>query len=110
MDARDWDTYGRVASPLLDDLPAPDLLVYLRRSPEDCAIAVRRRGREYEQSLPEGYLESLGARYDAWFETYARGPKLYLSGDGLDVLECPAHLQRVLESVRAAMPQPLLIF
>ena len=36
MDERDWETYRLVAEQLLDDLPAPDLLVYLRRDPDGC--------------------------------------------------------------------------
>ncbi|MEM7608724.1 MAG: deoxynucleoside kinase [Myxococcota bacterium] len=110
MDARDWQTYERVAAPLLEDLPAPDLLVYLRRSPESCAERVRLRGRDYERSLPEGYLANLGRRYDLWFESYDRGAKLYLDGDGYDIVDRPEDLQGIVETIRAALPQPLLEF
>lgn len=110
MDGRDWGTYGRVARPLLAGLPVPDLLVYLQKTPETCANAVRQRGRDFEQSLPEDYLSRLGERYDEWFDRYDRGPKLRIIGDALDVLERPEDLQGVIESVRQALPQRLLAF
>lgn len=110
MDERDWGTYGRVARPLLAGLPVPDLLVYLQKTPETCASAVRKRGREFEQSLPDDYLSKLGARYDQWFDNYDRGPKLRIVGDALDVLERPEDLRGVVESVRQALPQRVLAF
>lgn len=110
MDDRDWGTYGRVARPLLAGLPVPDLLVYLQKTPETCAAAVKQRGRDFEQALPPDYLSQLGARYDAWFEAYDRGPKLRIVGDTLDVLERPEDLARVVDQVRQALPQRLLAF
>ena len=110
MDERDWQTYERVASPLLDGLPAPDLLVYLRKSADVCADAVKRRGRSFEQSLPRGYLASLGAHYDRWFEAYTRGPRLCIDGDDLDIVDRPEDLERIVTSVRNALPQPQLPF
>ncbi len=109
MNARDWDTYTRVAEPLLAGLPAPDLLVYLRRSPAHCQAAVARRNRSYEQTLPDGYLAGLGARYDTWFEAYERGPKLCIEGEGLDLVERPEDFAGVLQRVRDALPQRLLL-
>lgn len=110
MDARDYETYQLVAEPLLSDLEPPNLLVYLRREPADCAANVRARGREYEQSMPLPYLEQLGARYDGWFEAYARGPKVLLPASEYDIIERPADLDRILAAVRAALPQPALLY
>lgn len=110
MDERDWETYSLIADPLLDGLPAPDLLVYLRRSPEDCLRQVRKRGRAYEQQMPSGYLEELGARYERWFEAYDRGPKLAVAGERYDFLERPADVTTVAHMVAEALPQRSLAF
>lgn len=110
MDSRDYDTYQLVAAPLLDGLEAPDLLVYLRREPADCAKNVATRGRDYERQMPLTYLSQLGSRYDAWYEGYHRGPKLVLDAARYDFLERPNDTERVLESVRAAVPQLALLY
>jgi len=110
MDDRDWDTYRFVTAPLLDQLPAPDLLVYLHRSPNDCLRQIRERGRDYEQSLPPGYLEELGSRYDDFFAGYERGAKLLVEGEGNDFLHSEQDLDALVAKVADALPQRTLFF
>lgn len=110
LDERDWRTYRLVADQLLEHLEPPDLLVYLRRSPERCAGQVRGRGRDYEQGLPLDYLRAIGERYDAWFERYAMGPKLLVEAEEADYVGSEADLEALVERVLRALPQPLLPF
>lgn len=110
MDARDWDTYARIAEQLLDGLPTPDLLVYLRRTPEGCREQIARRGREYEASIPEDYLVDLGGRYDAWFGRWARGPKLLVHAEESDFLHREDHLDALVARIFEALPQRPLSF
>lgn len=110
MDARDWDTYARIAEQLLSGLPAPHLLVYLRRSPESCRAQIARRGREYEASIPMGYLTDLGARYDAFVERWTRGPKLVVDAEERDFLNREDHLEALVGRIVEALPQRALAF
>ena len=110
MDARDWETYRMIASQLLDGLDVPHLLVYLHRSPESCRAQIARRGRDYEAEMPMDYLVDLGRRYDAWFEGYARGPKLLVRAEEHDFLEVEADLEALVGRILEALPQPSLPF
>jgi deoxyadenosine/deoxycytidine kinase len=110
MDNRDWETYQLVARQLLDGLAAPNLLVYLRRSPASCARQIRSRGRDYEQAIPPGYLAELAARYDGWFDGYELGPKLLVHAEQHDFLRSEDDLQALVDRIEAALPQPLLPF
>jgi deoxyadenosine/deoxycytidine kinase len=109
MDGRDWETYRLVAKEVLSGLPTPDLLVYLRRSPESCRAQIARRGREYEESIPDDYLRDLHARYDAWFETY-RGTKIVVTAEQHDFLGSDVDLDALVRRIAESMPQPLLPF
>jgi deoxyadenosine/deoxycytidine kinase len=109
MDARDWETYRLVAREVLSGLPAPDLLVYLRRAPESCRAQIARRGREYEESIPDDYLRDLHQRYDAWFETY-RGQKLAVSAERYDFLGSDGDLDALVKLIEQSMPQRSLPF
>lgn len=109
MDARDWETYRLVAHEVLAGLPKPDLLVYLRRTPESCRAQIARRGREYEESIPDDYLRDLHARYDAWFETY-RGTKIAVTAEQHDFLGSDADLEALVKRIEQSMPQPMLPF
>ena len=110
MDARDWDTYGQIAEQLLAGLPAPHLLVYLRRSPSSCAAQIARRGREYEAAIPMSYLEDLGARYDTFVERWTRGPKLVVDAEARDFLNREDHLEALVAGIVEALPQRALPF
>ena len=110
MDDRDWETYGLVSRQLLAGLEAPDLLVYLRRSPEGCRAQIASRGREYEQSMPPGYLEDLGARYDRWFEGWSLGPRMRVRAEDHDFLTSEGDLDALVQRIADAIPQRLLPF
>lgn len=110
MDDRDWETYGIVARQLLSGIDPPDLLVYLRRSPDDCARQIRERGRAYEQEIPRDYLAHLGERYDAWFEGYDRGRKMLVHAEDNDFLHDERDLERLVERIAEAVPQRMLLF
>ena len=110
MDARDWETYSLIADQLFEGLPAPDLLVYLRRAPESCRALIARRGRAYEASIPMDYLRDLGARYDAWFEAYERGPKVRVHAEEHDFLHDEGDLEALVGRIIASLPQRPLSF
>jgi deoxyadenosine/deoxycytidine kinase len=110
MDARDWETYALIAEQLLAGLPAPHLLVYLRRSPESCRAQIARRGREYEASIPMDYLVDLGARYDAWYERWSHGPKIVVAAEERDFLHREDHLEGLVARIVEALPQRALPF
>ena len=110
MDERDWETYRLVAGQLLDGLDPPDLLVYLQRSPEGCRRQIAHRGREYEQSMPKGYLEDLGQRYDGWFDAYGDGAKMQVRADEHDFLHSEEDLDALVRRIAEALPQRMLPF
>ncbi|CAH0419415.1 deoxynucleoside kinase [Periweissella ghanensis] len=78
---------------MMENLPGvaskdPDLLIYIRVSFETMLKRIELRGRDFEQvaqdpSLYE-YYQTLTSRYDAWFESYNRSPKMVIDGDRLD--------------------------
>lgn len=110
LDERDWETYQILSAQLLDGLSPPDLVVYLHRTPAGCRAQIQKRGRDYEQSMPEGYLEDLGTRYDSWFESYRLGTKLFIEGSDYDFLNRPEDLEALVERITQALPQPSLPF
>lgn len=78
---------------MMENLPGvpskdPGLLVYIRVSFETMLNRIKIRGRDFEQveqdpSLYE-YYQMLTSRYDEWYETYDRSPKIIIDGDRLD--------------------------
>ncbi len=110
MDDRDFETYRLVAGEVLSGLPAPDLLVYLRRSTESCRAQIATRGREYEEAIPDDYLRDLHARYDAWFEAYPLGKKILVDAEQYDFLGSDDDLERLVSKIAEELPQRMLPF
>jgi deoxyadenosine/deoxycytidine kinase len=110
LDRRDWETYRMVAETLLADLRPPDLLVYLRRPVAGCRAQIAKRGRAYEDSIPEAYLRDLEIRYDGWFESWDRSRKLLVRAEDYDFLHSDAHLDGLVQRIAESLPQRLLPF
>ncbi|MCB9591709.1 MAG: deoxynucleoside kinase [Sandaracinaceae bacterium] len=105
MDGRDWETYQLIARQLLGGIPAPHLLVYLRRGPDSCREQIARRGRSYEAAIPMDYLVDLSSRYDGWFEAYTRGPKMLVRAEDHDFLNSEEDLEALVGRILEALPQ-----
>ncbi|MBA2612612.1 MAG: 2-amino-4-hydroxy-6-hydroxymethyldihydropteridine diphosphokinase [Bacteroidetes bacterium] len=49
---------------MLDQLPKPDLIIYLSTSTENLKQNIKKRGRKYEQGISDGYLNAVSAQFD----------------------------------------------
>lgn len=110
MDDRDYETYQQIAEQLFLGLEPPQVLVYLRRGVESCRSNIAQRGRAYEQEMPTSYLEALSGRYDRWFESYQRGPKMMVVAEEHDFLHSESDLDHLVARIVDALPQGVLSF
>ncbi|MEA3241431.1 MAG: deoxynucleoside kinase, partial [Pseudomonadota bacterium] len=70
MRKKDFDTYYDLYTSLLNTLPSPDLLIYLRCSNRTIRKRIKYRGRPYEQNIKSRYLNRLNQLYEDWIENY----------------------------------------
>lgn len=73
--------FERLYNVLADQLPVPDLVIYLHRPPERLLAQINRRGRQFEQTIPHEYLAKVGAGYRDFFASEKRMPVLWLTND-----------------------------
>ena len=64
----DFDNYTALFDCMVGFLRKPDLILYLKASPETLMERIARRGRESEKSITLDYLSRLGRAYDDWME------------------------------------------
>ena len=96
---RDFNTYRHLYDVLVDLLPPPDLVIYLRASVETLRQRIARRGRDYETRIHPDYLAQLNALYEGWTETVTFCPVLTVPADALDYVAHSAHLDLVVRKV-----------
>jgi deoxyadenosine/deoxycytidine kinase len=100
MSARDYETYSDLYHSLAAFLPPPDLVLYLRASPETLFSRIRQRGRDYERQIEPDYLDRLNDLYEEWIAGFKLCPVLTVPADDLDYVAHSGHLDLVARKVQ----------
>ena len=99
MTERDYQAYQRLYGLVINTLPRPALLIYIKACPSTLLLRIRQRGREMENSVSADYLTLLGQFYDEWIGAFNQCPVLTVPGDDLDFVNYPEHLEIIAERV-----------
>lgn len=97
---RDYHSYRALYETILESLPPPDLLIYLKCSVRAVRQRIRLRGRPEEQAVPLAYVRRLHDLYEEWFARYTLSPTLVIDSERLDYVSDLVHrfdLSRTIE-------------
>lgn len=100
INKRDYETYQELYRVLVEFLPPPDLVIYLRASVPTLVERIGRRGRDYEKTISTEYLADLNHLYEDWVENFELCPVLTVPCDDLDYVAKPQHLGLIVEKVK----------
>ncbi len=101
MTSRDFDSYMRIFDIAAHLIPVPDLLIYLRASVPKLISQIRKRGRDYEMSIQEDYLQRLNDKYDNWINNIYKGEVVTINMDREDFFDNPAIIDSLAERIAA---------
>lgn len=95
-------------------IPPPDLVVYLRSSPERLLRNIAERDRPYERDMDPDYIADLHGAYDQYFRQYDRSPLLVANVAEIDFVENAGEFRAIVQHilapavqrVRHVQPQP----
>jgi deoxyadenosine/deoxycytidine kinase len=96
---RDYTTYRDLYQVLTEFLPPPDLVVYLKASPQTLFQRIASRGREFEKTIDLEYLDQLNQLYEQWIASFGLCPVLTVPADDLDYVAHPAHLDLIVSKI-----------
>jgi deoxyadenosine/deoxycytidine kinase len=100
INQRDYATYQELYQVLVEFLPPPDLVIYLRASVSTLVSRISKRNREYERTISPDYLSDLNQLYEKWVAHFDLCPVLTVPCDNLDYVAKPQHLSLIAEKVR----------
>lgn len=103
MDEHDYWSYRELYEVLIDLLPPPDLIVYLRASVLTLRRRLSLRDRRIEHELSDEYLQKLNDLYDEWASSFQLCPVLTICADEIDFVQGPDHLDRLAAEIRIAL-------
>ncbi|WP_082231948.1 deoxynucleoside kinase [Halobacillus massiliensis] len=99
-----FDKYSQIFHILTDDMPKPNVVIYLQASLDTLLERIKMRNREVEENIQPSYLEQLSRDYEEFmshFEaTHPDIPVIRINGDELDFVRQQQDLEYIVEQVR----------
>lgn len=99
MQDREVEAYRSVYDEIIQNLPSPHLLVYLRASVPTLMERIRKRSRDIETGITEDYLTLLNSFYEEWMERFDLCPVLTIPSDELDFVQHEQHLTTIVDRI-----------
>lgn len=84
---RDYENYLSMYDSMIEFVPAPDLLIYLKADIPKLIGQIQKRGRPYEDAMRIDYLKNLNSHYEEWIGKYILGNILIIDVNNLDFVE-----------------------
>lgn len=81
------------------NVPKPDLLIYLQRTNTSLLSNIHSRGRDFEQNLKEPYLMKLTERYSFYLNHFWEGRVLRIDADAKDFLHSETDVQWLIDEI-----------
>ncbi|MEW5869185.1 MAG: deoxynucleoside kinase [Chloroflexota bacterium] len=100
LNERDYASYRELYQVLIEFLPPPDLVIYLRASVSTLQKRITQRGRDYERQISQEYLTQLNQSYDEWIDRFNLCPILTVPADDLDFVANHGHLDLIVTKVQ----------
>ena len=97
---RDYLAYRRLFELVVQGLPRPGLLVYLKAPVSTLMERIHRRARNIETGISAEYLSLLDTFYDEWLKSFDLCPVLTIRTDDLDYVNRPQHLETVVARIQ----------
>lgn len=104
LDGDELEMYNRVQAALAEQIPTPDLTVYLRADTDTLMQRIALRDRSYERNMERAYIDELNRAYDDLFLDPNRvAPTLVIETDSLDFVRRNADLRLVEDRIRQTL-------
>ncbi len=91
--------YGKLFNIINASIPKPDLLVYLYLKVDRLKDNIRKRGRSYEQSIADEYLEAIQQGYFEFIKQQQNMRILILDTNEVDFVKHPEDYQKIMKHI-----------
>jgi deoxyadenosine/deoxycytidine kinase len=87
LDDDEYRLYQTVYDNIIEDLPKPDLVIYLQAPTETLYARVQRRGIAIERPIEQSYLQQLNDAYTQFFYHYDDSPLLIVNTSEINLAD-----------------------
>lgn len=95
----EYTLYRQIFNIIYSSIPKPDLYVYLHVPMEKLLANIKRRGRDYEQTISADYLEKIQDGYFEFFKQHPNYSFLILDTSNLDFVEKQDDYSKIKDAI-----------
>lgn len=99
LDEQEFRLYDRVYSLLVNQVPRPDLVVYLQARPEVLLERVKKRGRATEGKIRPSYVGEVSQAFNQFFFHYNETPLLVVNTSDIDFVNEEDDREQLLREI-----------
>jgi len=103
MDVDEWEVYADTFGAMKRFLRYPDLVIYLRTTPQVCDSRIRTRQRSEESGIPMDYLQKLHEKHEQFAVEMARFTRVVV----LDWDDFNQKMSEINERIESALSAPI---
>jgi deoxyguanosine kinase len=107
LNADEYQKYFSIYQILTEDMPKPNVIIYLNASLDTLIKRIKMRGREVEKNISPLYLEQLSIDYENALTSFEKEhpeiPVLRFNGDELDFVKNEEDLNQIIEKLSLSL-------
>jgi deoxyadenosine/deoxycytidine kinase len=92
--------YDKLYALLEEQVPKPDLVIFLQAETRALVQRIRGRDRAYEREISEAYVNEVNKAYNYFFFHYNQTPLLVIDTTSIDFVHQKEHLDELVEQIR----------
>lgn len=100
LDDEELKLYERYYEAMTQDLPKPDLVIYLQAKPEVLRTRIAKKKAAEEKQISPEYVEEVAKAYEHFFFRYAGADLLVIDTSEIDFVERSEDLQQLLSRLQ----------
>ncbi len=98
------DLYKKLFQIMFQQIPVPDLTIFIYHTTESLRKNIMLRGREYEMGIEESYLEQLNENYLSYFKQLSQHRIVIIDGKDYDIVHQPQNSKKLIQLVNTEFP------
>jgi deoxyguanosine kinase len=99
LKGEEYNLYRQIFHIIYSSLPKPDIYVYLHLSTERLLENIRKRGRDYEQSITGDYLQKIQDSYFTFFRQNNENKYLVIDINNIDFVTNEGQYNQIIETI-----------
>ncbi|MEO8155263.1 MAG: deoxynucleoside kinase [Rhizobacter sp.] len=97
----EYHLYTQMYAQVAQQLPQPDLVIWLQATPATLVQRIRRRGIAMEQRIDPGYLQKLCDAYASYFQSFDGAPLMVVNSEHFNPVERTQDFSALVEALAA---------